>query len=133
MMRISIISVTFAKREISFEFSTFGGLLFSGASLRSGFDNTFHIFSPLSRVRYFRELSRDRYFRTFTAYFLILLESKNIFSWYNNAVCQVKVKLYSIWHRFILYFYHTAYTRLNDPTREIADFVIQYGHTQCFL
>ena len=28
--------------------------------------------------------------------------------------------------------YHTC-TRLSDTTRKIADFVIQYGHTQCFL
>lgn len=122
MIKISIISVIFLQK--SFEVSTFGGSLFSGASLRSGIDNTCHIFLPLSKVRYFR---------AFAAYFLILLESKNIFSWYNNAVCRVKVKLYSFYHRLILYLYHTAYTRLSDPTREIADFVIQYAHTQCFL
>ena len=38
---ISILSVIFfAKREISFEVSTFGGSLFSGESLLSGFANT---------------------------------------------------------------------------------------------
>ena len=58
----------------SFEVSTFGGSLFSGASPLSGFDNICDIFSPLTEVRYFRGIV------TFgTAYFLILLESKTYF------------------------------------------------------
>ena len=39
VFRVSIIPVIFAKREICFEVSTFGGSLFSGESLLSGFAN----------------------------------------------------------------------------------------------
>ena len=37
-----------------FEISTFGGSLFSGGSLISGFANTCDILSLLSKLRYFR-------------------------------------------------------------------------------
>ena len=52
----SIIPVIFfEKREISFEVSTFGGLLFSGRTLLSEFVmNTFDILLLLPEVRYFR-------------------------------------------------------------------------------
>ena len=44
-----------SKREISFEVSTFGGLLFSGRTLLSGFVmNTCDILLLLPEVRYFR-------------------------------------------------------------------------------
>ena len=46
LFRISIISVIF--------FFTFGGWLFSGGSLLSGFANTCDILSLLLEVRYFR-------------------------------------------------------------------------------
>ena len=45
------------KREISFEVSTFGGLLFSGKTLLSGFVmNTCDILLLLPEVRYFRRV-----------------------------------------------------------------------------
>ena len=47
-------SAIFAKREISFEVSTFGGSLFSGGSKLLGFANTCDILSLLSEVRYFQ-------------------------------------------------------------------------------
>ena len=43
----------FAKREISFGVTTFGGLLFPGGLLLLGFANTCDILSLLSEVRYF--------------------------------------------------------------------------------
>ena len=48
----SIISVIFCM--CNFEVSTFGGSLFSGGSLLSGFANTCDILSLLSEVRHFR-------------------------------------------------------------------------------
>ena len=44
----------FAKMEIRFKISTFGGSLFSGGSPLSGFANNCDILSLLSEVRYFR-------------------------------------------------------------------------------
>ena len=133
MIRISIISVIFfAKREIRFEVSTFGGSLFSGASLLSGFDNTCDTFSPLSEVRYFRRIVTFGTLRHIFGYFL---SQKTYFRGIRTLFVKWKWS-FTLFVTGLFYFYitrRTRATRLSDPTREIADFVIQYGHTQCFL
>ena len=87
----------FAKREISFEVSTFGGSLFiylfiylfgggeGGESLLPGFANTCDILSLLSEVRYFR-WSMGRYFRNFTVALLVPNDAQSGFSSLPNDV-----------------------------------------------
>ena len=67
LLRISIISVIFLqKKEVSFEVSSFGGLLFSGRLLLSGFANTCDILSLLSKVCYSQGLLLSELYGSWT-------------------------------------------------------------------